>query len=72
MGDRVAVIGREQFRTLPCPTYPETRLALLPRLRLARLIEDFSPDALHVTTEGPLGIAAALIARRRGWNFTTA
>ncbi len=72
MGHVVAVIGPDQFRTVPCPTYPDIALSLLPRRRLVRLIETFKPDALHIATEGPLGIAARSWARRRGIAFTTA
>jgi glycosyltransferase involved in cell wall biosynthesis len=72
MGHVVAVIGPDQFRTVPCPTYPDIALSLLPRRRLVRLIETFKPDALHIATEGPLGIAARNWARRRGIAFTTA
>jgi glycosyltransferase involved in cell wall biosynthesis len=72
MGHVVAVIGPDQFRTVPCPTYPDIALSLLPRRRLVRLIETFEPDALHIATEGPLGIAARNWARRRGIAFTTA
>ena len=72
MGHEVEVIGPDRFRTLPCPTYPDIRLSLLPRRRLVRLIESFAPDALHISTEGPLGIAARAWALRRGKPFTTA
>ena len=72
MGHVVEVVGPDRFRTFPCPTYPDIALSLLPRRRLIRLIEDFSPDALHIVTEGPLGLAARSWARRRGFAFTTA
>jgi glycosyltransferase involved in cell wall biosynthesis len=72
MGHVVAVIGPDQFRTVPCPTYPDIPLSLLPGRRLVRMIEAFDPDALHIATEGPLGIAARKWARRRGLAFTTA
>ena len=72
LGRTVEVIGPDQFRTLPCPTYPDIRLSLLPRRGMARLIDAFEPDALHISTEGPLGIAARALAIRRGWAFTTA
>ncbi len=71
MGHAVDVIGPDRFRTLPCPTYPDIPLALLPRRRLARLIASFAPDALHIATEGPLGMAARAWARRHGFSFTT-
>lgn len=72
MGHVVEVIGPDRFRTVPCPTYPDISLSLLPRRRLARLIEAFQPDALHIATEGPLGLAARSWAKRTGFQFTTA
>lgn len=71
MGHQVEVIGPDRFRTIPCPTYPDIALALLPRRRMARLIEEFNPDALHIATEGPLGLAARSWARKAGLAFTT-
>jgi glycosyltransferase involved in cell wall biosynthesis len=72
MGVVAEVIGPDRFRTLPCPTYPDIRLSVLPQRKLARMMTEFGPDALHIATEGPLGIAARKLARRRGWIFTTA
>ena len=72
MGHQVRVIGPGDFRNLPCPTYPEIRLAVLPARGLSRRIAAFAPDALHVATEGPLGWAARRWALRRGIRFTTA
>ncbi|MCK8786513.1 glycosyltransferase family 1 protein [Roseomonas sp. NAR14] len=71
-GHAVEVIGPDRFRSLPCPTYPEIRLALRPRRALARMIGDFAPDALHIATEGPLGWSARRWAMARGLRFTTA
>lgn len=72
MGHVVAVVGPDQFRTVPCPTYPDIALSLLPRRRLIRIIKAFKPDALHIATEGPLGLAARSWAKRTGFAFTTA
>jgi len=72
LGIVAEVIGPDRFRTLPCPTYPDIRLSVLPRRKLSRMIAEFRPDALHIATEGPLGIAARKLARSRGWIFTTA
>ena len=72
LGHIVEVIGPDRFRTIPCPTYPDIRLSLFPSRRLGRLIEAFAPDALHIATEGPLGLAAQKWARKRGCAFTTA
>jgi glycosyltransferase involved in cell wall biosynthesis len=71
MGHEVEVIGPDRFRTLPCPTYPEIRLSVLPGRKLARLIQMIDPDYLHVATEGPLGMAARSWAKARGLRFTT-
>jgi glycosyltransferase involved in cell wall biosynthesis len=72
LGHTVDVVGPERFRTVPCPTYPDIRLSILPRRRLGRMIESFGPDALHIATEGPLGQAARGWALKRGCAFTTA
>ena len=71
MGHVVEVIGPDRFRTVPCPTYPEIRLSLFPARRLSALIAQFRPDALHIATEGPLGLAARRWVLRRGGRFTT-
>ena len=72
LGHTAEVIGPDRFRTLPCPTYPDIRLSILPQRRLGGMIEAFGPDALHIATEGPLGQAARSWARKRGCAFTTA
>lgn len=59
------------FRTIACPTYPEIRLALLPGGGVRRALDALSPDAIHVATEGPLGIAARRYCLRHGLPFTT-
>jgi len=72
MGHVVEVIGPDRFRTFPCPTYPDIALSFLPRRRLIRMIKAFDPEALHIATEGPLGLAARRWAKRTGFKFTTA
>ncbi|MBS0644245.1 MAG: glycosyltransferase family 1 protein [Proteobacteria bacterium] len=72
IGHVVEVVGPDRFSTIPCPTYPDIRLALFPYRRVARTIEAFRPDALHISTEGPLGLAARRWARRHRAGFTTA
>lgn len=71
MGHNVEVIGPDRFRTVALPTYRSIRIALLPGRRLPAMIEAFRPDALHVATEGPLGLAARRWAIRHGLAFTT-
>jgi glycosyltransferase involved in cell wall biosynthesis len=71
IGHTVRLVTPEPFRTMPCPTYPEIRLALLPGPHVARMIDEFEPDAVHVATEGPLGLAARRACLRGGLRFTT-
>jgi glycosyltransferase involved in cell wall biosynthesis len=72
MGHIVEVIGPDRFRTIRCPTYGDISLSLLPRRTLVRMIEAFQPEALHIATEGPLGMAARSWAKRTRSAFTTA
>jgi hypothetical protein len=52
-GHEVEVIEPGKFRTIPCPTYPEIRLALGCGRAVARMIDEFHPDRIHISTEGP-------------------
>jgi 1,2-diacylglycerol 3-alpha-glucosyltransferase/glucuronosyltransferase len=71
LGHDVAVFSPADHTTIPCPTYPEIRLAVLPRRKLGAQLEAFGPDALHVATEGPLGIAARRYCVANRLAFTT-
>jgi glycosyltransferase involved in cell wall biosynthesis len=71
-GHSVTAITPDLFRTMPCPSYPEIRLALRPARRVGELIDAAKPDAIHISTEGPLGIAARRHCLKRGYGFTTA
>ena len=71
-GHAIATVTPDRFRTIPCPTYPEIRLALKPRRRIAELVDAHKPDAIHIATEGPLGMAARALCLARGLPFTTA
>jgi glycosyltransferase involved in cell wall biosynthesis len=72
LGHRVDVISPDQFRTIPCPTYPEIRLALWPGRKVYRQLDALKPDAIHISTEGPLGRAARAWCLKRRLPFTTA
>ena len=72
MGHEVVMVTPDRFRTVPCPTYPEIRLAVRPGRQMARLIEAAQPCAIHIATEGPLGWAARRHCLRRVVPFTTA
>ena len=65
-GHEVTTITPDLFRSLPCPTYPEIRLALLPAKLTRQILKDAAPEAIHIATEGPLGMAARRYCLRRG------
>jgi glycosyltransferase involved in cell wall biosynthesis len=71
LGHSVEVVSPDQFRTVPCPTYPEIRLAFWPGRDIGRRIDAVRPHSVHIATEGPLGIAARRRCMRRGLPFTT-
>ena len=71
-GHRLLVISPDRFASLPCPSYPEIRLALARSRTIGRLIRDFDADAVHIATEGPLGLAARRWCVGDGVRFTTA
>ncbi len=71
-GHLVRVISPDQFKTLPCPSYPQIPLAILPGRGVAHQLQEFAPDAIHIATEGPLGWAARAWCLRHHRPFTTA
>jgi glycosyltransferase involved in cell wall biosynthesis len=72
IGHQVRFVTPQRFRSVSCPTYPEIRLSLMPYAGVRRYIREFDPDALHIATEGPLGIAARRYCVRHQLAFTTA
>lgn len=72
MGHEVRVISPQGMWSIPAPSYPEIRLALTPWLQIARAIRTFRPHAIHIATEGPIGVAARSYCRRHELPFTTA
>ena len=70
-GYRVEVISPEGYRSVPCPTYPEIRLALFAARSVKKRLTHLKPDAVHIATEGPLGLAARRWCRRNHLPFTT-
>lgn len=70
-GHDIKVISPDMFNTVPLPVYPEIKLAILPKRKMAAMIDAFAPEKIHIATEGPLGWAARAICLKRGWRFTT-
>ena len=72
LGHHVVTLTPDQCVTVPCPFYGEIRLAMNARSAVARVIEETKPDAIHIATEGPIGIAARRWCLDHGLRFTTA
>jgi glycosyltransferase involved in cell wall biosynthesis len=70
-GHTVCMITPDLFRSIPCPTYPEIQVALFPGRAMKGILDHFRPEAIHIATEGTLGMAAKRYCRRRDLRFTT-
>ena len=53
-----------QFKTIPCPTYPEIRLALGAEEEIRERLRAFEPEAVHISTEGPMARHSATVRVR--------
>ncbi|MEO6388234.1 MAG: glycosyltransferase family 1 protein [Croceibacterium sp.] len=71
-GHEVEVISPGKFRSVPCPSYPEIRLALAGSSAMGEQLARFAPEAIHIATEGPLGWAARNWCLAHSRQFTTA
>ena len=72
MGHVVLVVSPERFASVPCPTYPEIRLAFARSAAVGRMLARFGADAIHLATEGPVCLAASNWCLARSIPFTTA
>lgn len=59
------------FLRFPNPLYPSYRHALPTPWKVRRLLQTIQPQAVHIVTEGPIGMAVRHVCKRRGWHFTT-
>lgn len=70
-GHQINVINPSACKTIPCPTYPEIRLALNPKRYISEEFKKFSPTHIHIATEGPLGLAARRYCIKNKLAFTS-
>jgi len=71
LGCEITFLTPAEFRTLPCPTYPEIRLALPAYNYVIDRLDLINPDAVHIATEGPIGWMTRRYCKKRGVPFTT-
>lgn len=70
-GHTISMVTPDRFHTLPMPTYPEIRLSMVLARTMRGLIEEADADTVHISTEGPVGMAARAACRSMGLPFTT-
>ena len=71
LGHSIEFLTPQNYPTAPLPGYPEIQLALATPQAVADAIEAHNPDALHISTEGPLGWLARHWAIKVQRPFTT-
>ncbi len=72
MGHQIEVIGPADFPfIIPMPFYSEIKLVIAPTKRLKRIIKDFTPDKIHIATEGPLGWATRKYCIKNNIKYTS-
>ena len=71
MGHEVEVISPDQFNTVPLPTYSEIKLAVGAYEPVQEKFKSFEPEAIHIATEGPVGLAARRVCLEWKLPFTT-
>jgi len=71
MGHKIRFLTPAKRPSMPCPTYPEIRLALVSARGVRKEVEDFRPEFIHIATEGPIGLATRKFCLKAGLPFTT-
>jgi glycosyltransferase involved in cell wall biosynthesis len=71
LGAEVEFLTPEGMPTVPLPGFSDIRIALPDPRRIAARIAAIAPDAIHIATEGPIGLAVRWHCTRRGRPFTT-
>jgi hypothetical protein len=71
LGVTIEFLLPEGFPSVRVPTYPGLRLALPSPRKIAQRIEQARPDAIHIATEGTIGIMTRAWCRTHGRPFTT-
>ncbi len=72
MGHEVQMVTpADGYKTIPLPTYPEIKMALFAKDDIEERFEAFEPEAVHIATEGTLGLAARRICIQHRFPFST-
>lgn len=71
VGMEIVFLSPEGFSTFPVPSYPGLNLAIPDGAEIARRIEAARPDAIHIATEGSIGLAVRSYCIKHRLPFTT-
>ena len=71
LGATVEFITPGEFASVPLPTYPGLRCALPRPAEIAARIRHRRPDAIHIATEGPIGLMVRRFCLKNNVPFTT-
>lgn len=71
LGHEFEIVHYNMFKCISWPDYPEVRLALGCYEDVREIILDYQPDAIHIATEGPVGMAARRVCLEWKLPFTT-
>ena len=71
-GYDVHYLNPRGYRYVDCPKYNEVKLTLTTPAAVGKAIEEISPDHIHVSTEGPMGVYARRYLTVRGIKYNTA
>ena len=71
LGAEMSFLTPSPFATLPLPSYPEIRLAMLTEGSVEDHWRRTRPDFIHIATEGPIGLQTRAWCLRHGHPFTT-
>src|SRR6516162_8421077 len=71
MGHEVDIVEPGQFKTVPLPTYSEIKLAVGCYAAIQERLKAFEPEAIHIATEGPIGLTTRRICLEWKLPFTT-
>ena len=72
MGHAVLIVSPAGRWSVPCPTYPDIRLAITTARQVGGALTAFGAEAIHRSTEGPICLAARRWCLRHALPFTTA
>jgi glycosyltransferase involved in cell wall biosynthesis len=65
----VYFINPQHFKYFSMPRYPEVKMSI--PFGIGKMIEDINPDYIHISTEGPVGLAARIYCDIKKYKYNT-